>query len=226
MYWNILFNGIQAIKERITDCEHPKQHAMYICTTVSIYDISVLKAIIKYYHKRQSQKVASPGNSFGIGSVLNWFIKVTWPTESVDTNQQTPVYRFLTLNTRYIAPVRLSGISNIPQGLPLAYLRSPILIGDNKREYLSHERWIHGTFLSWHFSCEHHVCDVVSQISRHSQLCWTIWLQIKLKAQSPSPDGKYQIIFNFVKTFHEPLSLCLFYLWSVCRRPFIPTDSF
>ena len=70
---------------------------MYICITVSTYDISVLKAIIKYYHKRQSQKVASPANNFGIGSVLNWFNKVAWPTESVDTNQQTPVYRFFPL---------------------------------------------------------------------------------------------------------------------------------
>ena len=150
---------------------------MYICITVSTYDISLLKAILKYYHKRQSQKVASSANNFGIGSVLNWFIKVAWPTESVDTNQQTPVYRFFFhLNTRYIAPVRLSGISNIPQGLPMAYLRSPILIGDNKREYLSHEPWIHGTFLMW---APHVWC--VSRISRHSQLCWTIWLQIKLK---------------------------------------------
>ena len=31
----------------------------------------------------------------------------------------------------------------------MAYLRSPILIGDSKREYLSHEPWIHGTFLVW-----------------------------------------------------------------------------
>ena len=31
-----------------------------------------------------------------------------------------------------------------------------------------------------------------------------------MKAQSPSPDGKYQIIFNFVKTFHEPLDYVYF----------------
>ena len=50
------------------------------------------------YHKRQSQKSSEPDKySFGIGSVLNWFIKVAWPTEPVDTNQQTPVYRFFPL---------------------------------------------------------------------------------------------------------------------------------
>ena len=54
---------IQAIKESITDSEHPRQHAMYICLTVSTYGVSVLKAIIKYNHKRQLQKVASPANT-------------------------------------------------------------------------------------------------------------------------------------------------------------------
>ena len=32
----------------------------------------------------------------------------------------------------------------------------------------------------------------------------------KIKVQSLSPDGKYQIIFNFVKTFHEPLDYVYF----------------
>ena len=104
-----------------------------------------------------------------------------------------------------MAPVRLSGISNIPQGLPMAYLRSPILIGDNKREYLSHEPWIHGTFLM----CALHVwCCVTDFASVTALLDYLV--TNKIKAPSPSPDGKYQIIFNFVKTFHEPLDYVYF----------------
>ena len=48
------------------------------------------------------------------------------------------------------------------------------------------------------------MCDVVLHISRHSRLCWNIWLHAKIRAQSTSPDGKYQIIWN-VKTCYEPL---------------------
>ena len=82
----------------------------------------------------------------------------------------------------------------------MAYLRSPIVIGDNKREYLSHEPWIHATFLMW---APHVWCCVTDFSSLTALLDYLVTNEIK--AQSPSPDGKYQIIFNFVKTFHEPL---------------------
>ena len=55
-----------------------------------------------------------------------------------------------------------------------------------------------------HLSCGHYMCDVVSQISRHSRLCWNIWLHATSRAQSPSPDGRYQSIWN-VRTYYEPL---------------------
>ena len=82
----------------------------------------------------------------------------------------------------------------------MAYLRSPIVIGDNKREYLSHEPWIHATFLMW---APHVWCCVTDFSSLTALLDYLVTNEIK--AQSPSPDGKYQIIFNFVKIFHEPL---------------------
>ena len=59
-------------------------------------------------------------------------------TESVGTNQQTPVYNFFKLNTSYIATVRLSGTLNIPHSLPMAYVRPQILFSDNIQEYVSH----------------------------------------------------------------------------------------
>ena len=43
----------------------------------------------------------------------------------------------------------MSVIFNIPHSLPMAYVRSPILIGDNNRECLIHQPWIHGTSLMW-----------------------------------------------------------------------------
>ena len=111
-------------------------------------------------------------------------------------------------------------MSNIPQGLSMAYLRTPIMIGDNKREYLSHEPWIYE-----HCWCGHHMCDVVSQISRHSQLCWNIWLQIKLKYNHLHLMVSMNHIY-FRQNFSRASWLCLLYLWSVCRRPFMPADSF
>ena len=87
----------------------------------------------------------------------------------------------------------------------MAYLRSPILIGGNKREYLSHEPWIHGTFLMW---APHVWCCVTDLSSLTALLDYLV--TNKIKAQSPSPDGKYQIIFNFVKTSHEPLDYVYF----------------
>ena len=45
------------------------------------------------------KKIASPENSFGIGNVQSWFFNVAWPTESVETNQQTPVCRFFSINS-------------------------------------------------------------------------------------------------------------------------------
>ena len=138
---------------------------------------SLLKTIIKYYHKRQSQKVASPANSFGIGSVLNWLIKVAWPTESVDTNQQTPVCRFFSIKTLVTSHLF---VSQAYQTFPRVYQRLTqdhqlwLVITNENIQVTSHE-------FTEHFSYGHHMCDVVSRISRHSQLCWTIRLQIKLK---------------------------------------------
>ena len=191
---------------------------VYVCITLSTYDISVLKAIMRYYHKRQSQKVASLPNSFGIGSVLNWFIKVAWPTESADTNQQTPVYRFFSIKT-VVTSYRLLGMSNIPQGLSMAYLRSPIMIGDNKREYLSHEPWIHGTFLMW---APHVWCCVTDFSSLTTLLEYLVTNKIKVHLHLMASMNHIQ----FRQNFSRASWWCLLYLWSVCRRPFMPTDSF
>ena len=87
----------------------------------------------------------------------------------------------------------------------MAYQRSPLLIGDNKREYLGQEPLIHGTFLMW---APHVWCCVTYFSSLTALLDYLV--TNKIKAQSPSPDGKYQIIFNFVKTFHEPLDYVYF----------------
>ena len=32
-----------------------------------------------------------------------------------------------------------------------------------------------------HLPCGRYMCDLVSQISRHSRLCWDIWLHVKLE---------------------------------------------
>ena len=89
----------------------------------------------------------------------------------------------------------------------MAYLRSPILIGDNKRDYLGNEPWIHGTFIMW---APHVRCCVIEFLSLTALLDYLI--TNKIKAPSPSPDGKYQIKFNFIKTFHEPVDYVYFIL--------------
>ena len=67
------------------------------------------------------------------------------------------------------------------------------------------------------------MCDVVSDLSSLTALLEYL-LTYKTSAQSPSPDGKYQIIFNFVKTCNESLGYA--YLFStVVSYPLIPTDS-
>ena len=64
---------------------------------------------------------------------------------------------------------------------------------------------IHVTFLMW----APHVWCCVTDLSSLKILLDNL-ITNKNKAQSPSPDGKYQIIFNFVKTFHEPLDYVYF----------------
>ena len=82
----------------------------------------------------------------------------------------------------------------------MAHVRSPILIGDNKRKYSSHQPWIHGTSLMW---APHVWCCVTDFSSLTALLEYLI--TCKIRAQSPSPDGRYQIICNFVRTSYEPL---------------------
>ena len=85
----------------------------------------------------------------------------------------------------------------------MAYQRSPLLIGDNKREYLGHEPLIHGTFLMW-------APRVWCCVTYFSSLTALLDYLVTNKIKAPSPDGKYQIIFNFVKTFHEPIDYVYF----------------
>ena len=99
----------------------------------------------------------------------------------------------------------------------MAYLRSPILIGDNKREYLSHEPWIHGTFLMW---APHVWCCVTDFSSLTALLDYLV--TNKIKAQSPSPDDKYQIILNSIKTCHEPLDCAYLTLHLIFDRCVVP----
>ena len=94
----------------------------------------------------------------------------------------------------------MSSISNIPHSLPMAYARPPILIGDNIRENLSQQPWFLGTSIVW----ARHVWCCVTDFSSLTALLQYL-LTYKTRAQSPSPDGKHQIIFNFVKTCHESL---------------------
>ena len=82
----------------------------------------------------------------------------------------------------------------------MAYARPPILIGDNIRENLSQQPWILGTCIVW----ARHVWCCVTDFSSLTALLQYLLTYIT-RAQSPSPDGKYQIIFNFVKTCHESL---------------------
>ena len=82
----------------------------------------------------------------------------------------------------------------------MVYVRSPILIGDNQRKYSSHQPWIHGTSLMWAL----HVWSCVTDFSSLTSLLWYL-VTCKIRAHSPSPDGRYQIICNFVRTCYEPL---------------------
>ena len=82
----------------------------------------------------------------------------------------------------------------------MVYVRSPILIGDNQRKYSSHQPWIHGTSLMWAL----HVWSCVTDFSSLTALLGYL-VTCKTRAHSPSPDGRYQIICNFVRTFYEPL---------------------
>ena len=118
------------------------------------------------------------------------------------TDSRVPIFP---LNIHYIAPVRLSDILNVPHILQMAYIRSPILIGDNKRKYSSHEPWIHGTIATW---APHVWCCVTDFSSLTALLHYLVTYTIR--AQSPSPDDKYQFIYNFVNTFPEPLDYTYF----------------
>ena len=82
----------------------------------------------------------------------------------------------------------------------MAYVRSPILIGDNKRKYSSHQPWIHGTSLMWAL----HMWSCVTDFSSLTALLGYL-VTCKIIAHLPPPDGRYQIICNFVRTFYEPL---------------------
>ena len=106
-------------------------------------------------------------------------------------------FSFETLIT--IDPVPLSSTLSIPHSLSMAYVRSPILIGDNKRKYSSHQPWIHGTSLMWAL----HVWCCVTDFSSLTALLEYL-VTCKIRAQLPPPDGRYQIICNFVRTCYEP----------------------
>ena len=87
----------------------------------------------------------------------------------------------------------------------MVYVRSPILIGDNQRKYSSHQPWIHGTSLMWAL----HVWSCVTDFSSLTALLGYL-VTCKIRAHSPSPDGRYQIICNFVRTCYEPLDYANF----------------
>ena len=82
----------------------------------------------------------------------------------------------------------------------MVYVWSLILIGDNKRKYSSQQPWIHGTCLMWAL----HVWSCVTDFSSLMALLGYL-VTCKIRAHSPSPDGRYQIICNFVRTCYEPL---------------------
>ena len=139
---------------------------------VNIWHLFV-KAIIKYYYKHQLKKitkVARPANS-ALSVALVTVDSSRWldPQNPLTQTKWLLCTDFFPLNTPYIACFRLSVILNILHSLPIADVRSPIVIGDNNREYLIHQPWIHGTSLMW------------EQISRHSQRCWNSWLHMKLE---------------------------------------------
>ena len=81
----------------------------------------------------------------------------------------------------------------------MAYVRSPILIGDNKWKYSSHQPWIHGTSPMWTL----HVWCCVTDFSSLTALLEYL-VTCKIRAQLPPPDGRYQIICNFVRTCYKP----------------------
>ena len=87
----------------------------------------------------------------------------------------------------------------------MVYVRSPILIGDNQRKYSSHQPWIHGTSLMWAL----HVWFCVTDFSSLTALLGYL-VTCKIRAHSPSPGGRYQIICNFVRTCYEPLDYANF----------------
>ena len=76
-----------------------------------------------------------------------------------------------------------------------------------------------------YLSCGHHMCAVVSQISHQSQLCWNIWLHIKLEhshSHLMASIKSYLILSKFVTS----LLIAPTVPRPACRRPFMPTDSF
>ena len=83
----------------------------------------------------------------------------------------------------------------------MVYVWLPILIGDNKRKYSSQQPWIHGTSLMRAL----HVWSCVTDFSSLTALLGYL-VTCKIRAHSPSPDGRYQIICNFVRTSYEPLA--------------------
>ena len=82
------------------------------------------------------------------------------------------------------------------------------------------------------------MCDVVSQSSRHSQLCWTIWLQIKLKHNHLHLMASIRWYLISSKLFTSLLIMSTLSLTGVsstiyanrlvllCRKsPWVPTES-
>ena len=93
------------------------------------------------------------------------------------------------------------------------------MITNENIQVISHE-------FTEHLSCGHYICDLVSQISRHSRLCWDIWLHVKL-------EHIYRHLMAGIKSYVISLELVTSLLITptlssigVCRRPFMPTDSF
>ena len=82
----------------------------------------------------------------------------------------------------------------------MVYVWSPILIRDNKRKYSSQQPWNHGTSPMWAL----HVWSCVTDFPSLTALLWYL-VTCKIRAHSPSPDDRYQIICNFVSTCYEPL---------------------
>ena len=142
MYWNILFKWINGLTKNnwlwtpktTFHNAFPCQHMAFICK--SNHHILLQTPIKKI------TKVARPANS-ALSVALVTVDSSRWldPQNPLTQTNRLLCTDFFPLNTRYIACFRLSVILNIPQ--------IEIVIGDNNREYLIHQPWIHGTSLMW-----------------------------------------------------------------------------